>query len=132
MQKKYAKAYEELCRRCKCAEHERLAIEKGTFDIIKCSYDDVYTGYICRTIDMDCITSCSKHNEVHFPCGFEKSKHIKNVKRIVESVLDEGKISDLVIVNVSKNCTSTSSEMIVKKNETLESLAISYDLNCIK
>ena len=136
MPKQYAKAYEELCRRSGCTKNERIAIEQDTFNIIKCSYDNLYTGFVCHAGDLNCVSCCCLNSIVQSLSGFENSKKSNIMKMIVNCLIDNGKTSDVVMIDVDRDDNSKkinsikSIRTILKKNENLESLLISNDLNC--
>lgn len=133
----YEITYEELCKRCGCTEDERLCIEYGTGDIIKCECDNKWTGYLrgalhpaqYKDFALDDASLMKNH-------GFSNAEKIFVKKIIVDSTLKCAKTEDILIeekipmdltIEQFKNFKRT--RTILSRNETLESLLISHDLN---
>ena len=124
----YEIAYEEICRRSRCKNDERLCIEQTTYDIIKCKQDDKWVAYM-HNLDGSIIIDYTI-NKVK--CGFDATIKNNSVKMIiVETLLKYAKVGNVMISEkiFINNMVSLDDYVVINRNETLESLLISYDLS---
>ena len=130
-EKTYELAYNELSRRACCKEDERLCIEKETNNIIRCNQNGLWTGFFY--VDDDLTSEADRcYNE---NVGFNAASKIETKKRIVDICVESAKKKKIMLVEGpfdGKHYIMHSiidNKKVMDANETVEQLAISYELN---